>query len=70
MKLDEYMWRDILKSSQPFEEYLKWVHADDYHGTDDDMPDAFDAFVGGLENQEQFDYANDFALALIKRLTK
>ena len=28
-----------------FEEYLREVHAEDYHGTDDNMPDAFDAWL-------------------------
>jgi hypothetical protein len=28
-----------------FEDFLKEKHAEDYHGLDDDMPDAFDSWL-------------------------
>jgi hypothetical protein len=34
-----------------FEEFLKEWHAEDYIGTDDDMPEAFDAWLESLEPQ-------------------
>lgn len=34
-----------------FEEYLQQLHAESYIGTDDDMPEAFEAWL------EQFDVA-------------
>lgn len=36
-----------MSNKNEFEEYLRDVHAEDYIGTDDDMPDAFE---GWLEN--------------------
>ena len=32
-----------------FEDYLKELHAESYSGTDDDMPEAFDAWLGELD---------------------
>lgn len=34
--------------TKSFEEYLADVHAEDYMGTDDEMPDAFDEFLASL----------------------
>ena len=28
-----------------FEDYLQHLHAEDYHGTDDDMPDAYESWL-------------------------
>ena len=44
-----------------FEDFLKDKHAEDYHGTDDDMPDAFDGWVSELDVDELIEYANEFA---------
>lgn len=33
---------------QTFEQYLQDIHAKNYHGTDDDMPEAFEAWVEDL----------------------
>ena len=41
-----------------FEDYLKDFHAEDYHGTDDDMPDAFDAWLGALDTDEFIQFAD------------
>lgn len=41
---------DNLTSEQ--EDKLKAVHAEDYHGTDDDMPDAFEHWLGNLSAEE------------------
>ena len=42
---------------QTFESYLQEIHAEDYHGLDDDMPDAFDAWVSDLDVAMVMDYA-------------
>lgn len=34
------------------EDKLKVAHAKDYHGTDDDMPDAFEAWLMDLSLEE------------------
>ncbi len=44
-----------------FEDFLKDKHAEDYHGTDDDMPDAFDDWMGNLDISEVMDYADEYA---------
>lgn len=49
-------------NKKDFEDYLKEIHAEDYHGTDDDMPDAFDSWLGDdLQVDDLIEYANDFA---------
>lgn len=40
-----------------FEEYLQSIHAEKYIGTDDDMPDNFDNWLTGLDNEELTSYA-------------
>lgn len=49
----------ILEKS--FEDYLKSVHAEDYHGTDDDMPDAYEAWLDQLGIYELIEYADAYA---------
>jgi len=49
-----------------FEKYLEEVFAEDYHGTDDDMPDAFDNWLAELEQDELIAYANQ-AMASMKK---
>lgn len=40
-----------------FEDYLEDVHAKEYHGTDDDMPDAFETWISTLDTSEVIEYA-------------
>jgi hypothetical protein len=50
-----------------FEEFLKEQHAEDYHGTDDDMPDAYEKWFCELD----IDYLIQLAdLAIIKAETR
>lgn len=51
-----------------FEEYLMEKHAEDYHGLDDDMPDAFEAWVSNLDSQEVGEYAEEWGEQLIEKL--
>lgn len=41
-----------------FEEFLKDWHMKDYHGTDDDAPDAFEAWMSELEVGDIEPFAN------------
>lgn len=41
-----------------FEIYLKEVHAKQYTGTDDDMPDDFDNWLVGLDSDELIELGN------------
>ena len=43
-----------------FEDFLKDVHAEQYIGVDDDMPDDFDAWLGDLSANELNQYARQF----------
>lgn len=42
---------------QTFENYLKEIHAEDYHGTDDDMTDAFESWLVELQVDDLIQYA-------------
>lgn len=44
-----------------FTEYLQNIHAEDYHGVDDDMPDAFDNWLSELEVDDIIEYADGYA---------
>lgn len=52
------------------EDFLKDKHAEEYMGTDDNMPDAFDDWMGNLDVQEVMDYAtewmNEFRADILK----
>jgi hypothetical protein len=51
------------------EEYLKKIHADNYHGLDDNMSDDFDNWLFGLSVYKLIafadDYANEYAETII-----
>ena len=40
-----------------FENYLQEVHAKNYHGSDDDMPDAFEDWLVDLDKDELIELA-------------
>jgi len=65
MNLQEYK-----KAQYPFEEYLKEIHAKDYMGTDDDMPDSFDDFLGNLDGEEYIKHGNVFSKILLDLIGK
>jgi len=50
---------DVTSIKQPmkFIEYLAEVHANDYIGVDDDMPDDFDNWPADMDIEECMDYA-------------
>lgn len=45
-----------------FEDYLKDEHAKEYTGTDDDMPDDYDKWLGDLDGEEYIKYADLYAV--------
>lgn len=55
-----------MEEFKAFEEFLKYIHAQDYHGTDDDMPDAFEAWLEQLQLDDLLKYANQAILRAIK----
>ena len=65
--MEKYELADFKKSAQPFERYLETIpFQNDYHGTDDDMPDAFDAWIVDLEPEEMLKHANAFSKMLLE----
>jgi hypothetical protein len=54
----------IKMNTETFEKYLIDVHAAQYHGTDDDMPDNFVAWVVNLEVSDVMEYAEDCIAAI------
>jgi len=60
MNLQEYK-----KTKYPFEEYLREIHAKDYMGTNDDMPDSFDDFLVNLDGEEYIEHGNAFSKMLL-----
>jgi len=42
-----------------FEDFLKEKHAKNYMGTDDDMPDDFERWVGELDTQKILDFGDE-----------
>lgn len=45
---------------QTFEDYLKDVHAVNYMGIDDNMPDQFDNWLSQLDGEEYITYADRY----------
>lgn len=43
-----------------FEDYLRDIHAENYMGTDDDMPEAFDDWVDTLSAMEVWAHAGNY----------
>lgn len=60
MNLKEYK-----KTKYPFEEYLKEIHANQYTGLDDEMPDDFNNFLGNMDGEEYIEHANAFSKMLL-----
>ena len=57
-----------LKSKIDFEDYLKDIHAKNYIGTDDDMPDAFNTWLTELQVDDIIKYANQVLIDLKKKI--
>lgn len=42
-----------------FEEFLQNKHAENYHGTDDDMPDRYEHWLSQLDVSEVMEFAEE-----------
>lgn len=62
MKLEQ------LKRNNSFEDYLREIHADGYMGTDDNMPDDFEAWLGNKEQFDILEYAHEWECSLIEKV--
>lgn len=47
-------------------DFLKEMHAVDYHGTDDAMPDSFDAWLSELPIDDMIDFAEAWGANFMK----
>ena len=72
MNLQEYKknLQEYKKAQYPFEEYLKEIHAINYMGTNDDMSDSFDDFLGNLDGEEYIEHGNAFSKMLLDLIGK
>lgn len=53
------------KKRQTFEDFLQEKHAENYNGTDDDMPDAYEAWVCELDLEEVITWAQEWGNTLV-----
>ena len=51
---------------ETFIDYLKDVHADNYTGTDDNMPDDFDNWLSDLDGEEYIKFADQWVTKVIE----
>lgn len=58
---DKKIIQIILNTGMSYEDYLKDIHAENYHGTDDNMPDDFERFLENLDVDKLIEYADQFA---------
>lgn len=50
-----------------FEEYLQQIHAEQYTGTDDDMPDSFETWITDLDLSEIIAHADRAVIEAYKK---
>jgi hypothetical protein len=55
---------ELRRSKTPFMDFLKEEHAANYIGTDDDMPDHFDDWLGSLDGEDYIKLAEEMAALL------
>ena len=51
-----------LKQNDTFEEYLKELHAEQYHGVDDDMPDDFNNWLEQFDTTALMEFVKDYEI--------
>lgn len=49
----------IMKNAELFTEYLKEIHANNYSGTDDDMPEDFENWLSEKDAADLLELANE-----------
>ena len=52
---------------ETFESFLQEKHMEDYHGTDDDAPDAYEHWISNLDTQEVMDFAEEWGATLYEQ---
>lgn len=57
-----------LSEARIFNSYLSYIHAQDYTGLDDDMPDRFDEWLSELSDEEMTRYLGDFLIQIDRRI--
>ncbi len=57
-----------LSEARIFNSYLSYMHAQDYTGLDDNMPDAFDEWLSELTDDEMTWYLWDFLRQIDRRI--
>lgn len=55
---------------ETFEDFLKEKHAEEYMGLDDNMPDAFDGWLGDLDAEEWMDLGEEYGQKLQEQFKK
>ena len=51
-----------------FEDYLRQIHAKHYKSIDDDMPDAYEAWLASLDTVQLIELADEFGLEITKEV--
>lgn len=59
-----------LSEARIFNSYLSYIHAQDYTGLDDDMPDAFDEWLSEIDDENMTAYLWGFLRQIDKRIPK
>lgn len=49
---------------QTFEQYLQMIHAKQYQGLDDEMPDDYEGWLMDLDKEDIIDYAEEWGKTL------
>lgn len=58
------MFQKFKTKVKTFDSFLQEKHAEDYYGTDDDMSDAFEAWVCNLDVAEVCEFAEQYGKSL------
>jgi len=57
--------KNIQKAKYPFEDYLQDIHAKQYTGLDDGMPDDYNDWIAAQDPNDLIEHANVFSRFLI-----
>lgn len=57
-----------LSEARIFNDYLSYVHAQDYTGLDDNMSDAFDEWLSEIDDENMTAYLWDFLRQIDRRI--
>ena len=57
-----------LSEARIFNSYLSYIHAQDYTGLDDSMPDAFDEWLSEINNEQMLELLYTFLRQIDRRI--